>query len=143
MAETLSPAFPPRRIVAILLAIAVPAVAAWLFWRTTPPVGGYLRSGAAAPAPANQPLPVSVSLDPREIYAQNCASCHGADLSGGQGSALVRPNWPYHEHSAGLVRVISEGKGLVMPPFRGRLSQQQIEALTTWLQSMNAPPGAR
>ncbi|MCP8616889.1 cytochrome c550 [Salirhabdus salicampi] len=33
-------------------------------------------------------LAAPVTTDPEEIYANNCAMCHGADLSGGAGPAL-------------------------------------------------------
>lgn len=143
----MAPESPARRrwprLLAVVLAVVVPALLTWLFWRTTPPVGGYaLAPGGETSSPGTAPaLYAPATLDPAALYAQNCASCHGASLEGTpRGVALRRPSWPYAQNGAALVRLIHEGRGLTMPSFRGRLSQQQIEALATYLQDANRAP---
>lgn len=134
-----------KRGVAIAVAIVIPFVLTLLFWRTTPAVGGWGQSGSAAQAPAavdyaqNGRLPVGgAATDPRSIYLQNCAACHGASLEGGRvGPALKTPKWPFGQNRDLLVKVIHQGRGLTMPGFDGRLNNQQIEALADYLQSEN------
>jgi len=126
-----------RRWLPFVLAAAIPALLAWLFWRTTPPGGGYAQLPGAAPASAATPYAPTAPA-PGTLYAQNCASCHGPDLAGTPaGPSLKRPDWPYAGDRELLVRVLYEGRGLRMPSFGGRLSQQQITALAAWLQEAN------
>ncbi|MEW5764499.1 MAG: c-type cytochrome [Acidobacteriota bacterium] len=130
----------PWKAVAVAAALIVPAVLTFLFWRTTPTVGGW--SDAPRPEPLAPSHPAAAATpsvtDPKKIYDENCAVCHGANLEGsGTVPALARPNWPFHENPDQLLKVIHEGKGLTMPGFRGRLSNQQIEALIEYLQESN------
>jgi len=128
-----------------VLAAAVPALLAGLFWRTTPPVGGYAqRPPSGAPSASSVAPEAQAAPDAAGLYARNCASCHGADLGGTPaGVALRRPDWPYSNNRELLVRVLYEGRGLRMPSFGGRLSQQQITALAAWLQAANGAPAAK
>jgi cytochrome c551 len=66
------------------------------------------------------------------LYQANCLSCHGADLAGGVGPAL---NEIGAALSADQIRdVIANGKeGTSMPAFAGRLSDEEIDILATWL----------
>ena len=59
-----------------------------------------------------------------------------------RGVALRRSPWPYAQDQAALIRLIYEGRGLTMPSFRGRLSQQQIEILARYLTDANGPTPA-
>ncbi len=44
-----------------------------------------------------------------EVYQQNCASCHGAKLEGGSGSALMGPEWKHGGDADSLFKVIRDG----------------------------------
>lgn len=137
------------RMLGFAAALAIPALLAVLFWRTTPIGGGWAPSEGAAPsahgrspggAPAAPELPAS-SQSPQEAYRANCARCHGENFEGtGTVPALRRPNWPYGKDRGLLVKIIHEGRGLTMPGFEGRLSNQQIEALADWIQTTNGAP---
>lgn len=68
-----------------------------------------------------------------EIYLQVCASCHGGQLEGGTGVALVGEE----ARSIGrperyFVQSISSGIGR-MPSFRGTLSEEQILRVTRYI----------
>jgi mono/diheme cytochrome c family protein len=76
-----------------------------------------------------------------DLYAQNCSSCHGPDLSGNDEAApLVGPaflaNWD------GLnVGDLSERVRISMPPNKlGRLSRQQIVDILSYVVSANSFP---
>ena len=137
---------PKRRWIAITLAVVIPAVLAYTFWRTTPTVGGwgrYVAAGDAGEAAAvdysqNGRMPVGAAADPGVLYMQNCAACHGQTLGGGRvGPALKYPGWPYGKNRDLLVKIIHQGRGLTMPGYEGRLSNQQIDAIADWLQAQN------
>ena len=138
---------PRRRWIAYTLAVLVPAVLTFMFWKGTPTVGGWGRFAAgddSRPAGAidysqNGRIPVGAAAnDPKSIYLPNCGMCHGPNLEGGRvGPALKRPDWPYGQNRDMLIQVIHQGRGLTMPGFDGRLNNQQIEALADWLQVQN------
>jgi mono/diheme cytochrome c family protein len=136
------------KVLAYAAAVVVPAALAFLFWRTTPAVGGWApdiqvtaSSGTQAGYGTSAPLAMSGQpLPPEEIYQNQCARCHGDQLEGtGAVPALKRNGWPYGRNRDLLVRIIHQGRGLTMPSFEGRLSNAQIEALADWLEAQNAP----
>ncbi len=72
------------------------------------------------------------SSAPEEIYSQNCASCHGGDLSGTAGPALKKIGSKLSKDE--LVKTITNGvQGTAMPAFEGKLKEGQINSLATWL----------
>ena len=91
----------------------------------------------------------------REVYAEHCAACHGANLEG-------QPDWKvrlpsgrlpapphdasghtWHHPDAVLFRIVEEGTSAVvgdryesdMPAFGGILSDAEIEAVLAYLKS--------
>ena len=68
-----------------------------------------------------------------EIYVQVCARCHGADLRGGTGLALVGEDArSIDKPERYFVQSISAGIGR-MPSFRGTLSEEQILRVTHYV----------
>ena len=113
----------------------------------------------SSPTTAVEPLP---TLDPgavtlgRRVYLQNCAACHGANAQGA-------PNWtkpdardnlppPPHDDTghtwrhgdaelAGIIRnglrdVFNKTPELTMPPFKDRLSDEEIAAVIAYFKSL-------
>ena len=72
----------------------------------------------------------------KKLFADNCAACHG---DAGQGNReLGSPNltdkiWLYGSDKATIVQGIQHGRGGVMPPWEGRLSEPIIKALTVYV----------
>mgnify|MGYP001195835463 CR=1 FL=1 len=64
-------------------------------------------AGSSALAAFGQPAPGKVKVD--DVYQQYCASCHGAKLEGGSGSALLGPTWKHGGDADSLFKVIKEG----------------------------------
>jgi mono/diheme cytochrome c family protein len=64
----------------------------------------------------------------REVYIENCASCHGAAGDGGSGPKLsdgeVEDNLTLEEQ----IEVIADGRGN-MPPWGDDLSEEEIEGV--------------
>lgn len=64
-----------------------------------------------------------------EIFQNNCAQCHGQDLSGGMGPDLTSVG---ADHSADeIVDIIHNGKG-DMPPQK-QVSDEDAQTLASWL----------
>ena len=115
-----------------------------------------------SPTPAPPPTP---TLDPghvakgRQVYVPWCASCHGANAEGS-------PNWqepdtrgdlppPPHDDTGHtwrhpdlqLAEIIRDGlrdpfnktPELTMPPFSGRLSDNEVSAVVTYFKSLWSP----
>ncbi|KGX85323.1 cytochrome c550 [Pontibacillus marinus] len=73
----------------------------------------------------------AATTDPEKIYSQNCASCHGSDLSGQVGPSLKTIGSKYSKEE--IQGIIEDGKGSAMPAFKGKLKSEQIKSLTNWL----------
>jgi len=73
------------------------------------------------------------------LYNRYCARCHGLDGRGVWDMPDV-PNfandrWQAHRSDAQLARAIVEGRGAVMPAFRGTLTLEQSWALARYLRT--------
>lgn len=73
----------------------------------------------------------AVSTDPEAIFENNCASCHGADLSGGMGPDLTQVGSSYS--ASEIQEIIASGTDGGMPAFAGQLADEEISTLATWL----------
>lgn len=75
----------------------------------------------------------------REIFAEQCASCHGED---GKGNVeLGAPNltdaiWLYGDSKEAIMASISTGRGGQMPAWEGRLDPVTIKALAVYVYSL-------
>ena len=73
------------------------------------------------------------------LYAQHCSACHGPTGEGGIGSSLRNGKWHYSDGSVrGIAVVIRSGlptKG--MPPWHGRISAAELQALAAYVQSLS------
>ncbi|MGO4714086.1 cytochrome-c oxidase, cbb3-type subunit III [Bradyrhizobium sp. 2TAF24] len=75
----------------------------------------------------------------RKIFAENCASCHGADGKGSQefgAPNLTDQIWLYGSDEATLIETITNGRGGVMPAWTSRLDQPTIKALAVYVHSL-------
>ena len=75
----------------------------------------------------------------REIYAQNCVACHGADGRGNR--ELGAPNltdaiWLYGSDRASIIEGLWNGRGGMMPAWAGRLDESTIKALTIYVHTL-------
>ncbi len=85
----------------------------------------------------------------REIYAANCAACHGAR---GEGNTLLgapsfnNRKWTYRRKNQSardaVMETVRNGRSGVMPAQKGRLHPEQIRILAAWLTGgmEKAPP---
>jgi cytochrome c oxidase cbb3-type subunit 3 len=74
-----------------------------------------------------------------EIFADNCASCHGDDGAGGLGIGapdLTDNVWIYGGDEQTLFDTIWGGRQGWMPAWEGRLSETELKILTVYLQDL-------
>jgi mono/diheme cytochrome c family protein len=85
----------------------------------------------------------------RGIFQRFCKSCHGFD---GRGTTLrdqtpsipdfTSQVWKQRRSPPQLTTTILEGKGTVMPAFRGKLNEAQIRDLVTYLRAFAPQPAS-
>jgi mono/diheme cytochrome c family protein len=114
---------------------------------------------AAAPDPLTgqaagprNPIPATAQslAQGRTLYTANCQSCHGVGGKGDgpQAASLNPPPLDLTQHvgfhsDAELNRFISQGvRGTAMPPFAGRLSQEEIWHLVNYIKTFDAYKGS-
>jgi len=72
----------------------------------------------------------------RQLYADQCASCHGVDGKGDQAQGapnLTDGEWLYGADRAAISEQIHYGRGGVMPGWQGRFSPETIKALAVYI----------
>jgi len=74
-----------------------------------------------------------------ELYAGNCAACHGPDGNGNDAlgaPALNDAIWLYGGDVASLTETLMNGRGGVMPPWQGRLSEGDARAVSVYVHQL-------
>jgi hypothetical protein len=73
------------------------------------------------------------------LYNRYCIRCHGVDGRGVWDIPCVpdftNPRWQASRSDADLARIILEGRGAVMPPFRGTLTLEESWAMARYLRT--------
>lgn len=84
------------------------------------------------------------AADGSKLYAQNCASCHGAKLNGGGGPALTGASWKQLYPGSKLLTVWGEIHG-PMAQYAGATftEQQSLDILSFLLQQNGLPAGSK
>lgn len=93
------------------------------------------QAQAPAAPPTTAPAPVEASateIDAQALFAQHCAACHGADGKGGFGPDLSG-DYQYGKTETAAKESISAGRPGNMPAFDGKLSAEEIQALTAFI----------
>ena len=69
-----------------------------------------------------------------DVYRENCASCHGAEMDGGSGGALNEGIWKYGASDVEIAASISAGiPDAGMPAFEKTLPTESIHALVVYI----------
>ena len=65
----------------------------------------------------------------------NCAGCHAYDLTGGMGPDLTDTTWIYGGKPGEIFHSIAEGTPRGMPPWKDRMTTDEIWQVITYIQS--------
>ena len=84
-------------------------------------------------------------LDGAQIFASNCASCHGAQAQGQIGPNLTDDHWLYGQEPMQVHAVIDQGTQKGMPAWGSILDPQELLALVAYVRSTHHtnPPDAK
>ncbi|AHW59427.1 Glucose/arabinose dehydrogenase, beta-propeller fold [Draconibacterium orientale] len=78
------------------------------------------------------------------LYGQNCASCHGANLGGGNAASLVDGIWQFGAEDGYVFRNIKFGIAhLGMPSYEATLSDGEINAIISYIRESENKVGAK
>jgi len=72
------------------------------------------------------------------FVAYNCIDCHGADGSGAMGPSLADGRWHFGGGPAEVFESIYQGRPEGMPAWGGRISDDQIWMLVTYVRALSA-----
>jgi cytochrome c oxidase cbb3-type subunit III len=72
------------------------------------------------------------------FVAYNCIDCHGADGSGAMGPSLADGRWHFGGGPAEVFESIYQGRPDGMPAWGGRIADDQIWRLVTYVRSLSA-----
>lgn len=97
-----------------------------------------LADGAASSRTASSAPTASHSG--AEVYANNCAVCHGAAGIGNEGPRLVNNPYVQLTGKRGVKRTVANGRLSVgMPAWGGVLSEAQLDSVVDYIRSLEAP----
>jgi cbb3-type cytochrome c oxidase subunit III len=81
--------------------------------------------------PGSTKPPAAAASDGKSIFSTNCASCHTLKAAGSTGT--VGPNLDALKPPLAIVKHQVENGGGAMPPFKGTLTPQQIDAVAKFV----------
>ena len=71
------------------------------------------------------------------FIAYNCMDCHGAEGSGAMGPSLQDARWHFGGTNGEVFQSVYEGRPDGMPSFGGRISDEDIWRLVTYVRSLS------
>ena len=102
--------------------------------------GGNKKATTEPPPPTTTTAPApSQAASGAKLFSDNCESCHGTNGAGGH----IGPNLQKSSVAENLAKVEKQVRngGAVMPPFKGVLSSEQIDAVAHYVVEQIAPKG--
>ena len=108
-----------------------------------PPISAYARVVKATPDNPYEGNAYAISQGQKLFEQYNCAGCHFHG-GGGIGPPLMDEEWIYGSSPARIYQSITEGRPNGMPSFGGRIPQDQVWQLVTYVRSVGnlEPPAA-
>jgi len=105
-----------------------------------------VTAAAAASAGTGCKRSQAATSESREMYANTCARCHGADGMGGPPLSEAGPSpQNFRDHTFQMARTddqlkqtIKNGKGTGMPAFGALLTDEQVALLVVHVRSFDA-----
>jgi cytochrome c oxidase cbb3-type subunit 3 len=76
----------------------------------------------------------------RQLFLRyNCYGCHGGRAGGGMGPSLRDSVWRYGSSDTQIFATITEGRPAGMPAWGGRIPEDQIWQLISYIRSLRTP----
>lgn len=76
----------------------------------------------------------------RQLFLRyNCYGCHGGRAGGGMGPSLRDSVWKYGSSDTQIFATITEGRPVGMPAWGGRIPEDQIWQLVSYIRSLRTP----
>ncbi len=101
---------------------------------------------ATSPAAPGSPAAGPVAIDAKRLYVENCAKCHGlTGLGDGPSVGSLRTQAGLNltilqdRSDEELFRIISQGKGMEMPPWELVLTVEERKALVNYIRTLAKP----
>ncbi len=80
----------------------------------------------------------AIAMGAQLFIAYNCIDCHGADGSGAMGPAFSDGRWHFGGSPGEVFESIYEGRPDGMPQWGGRITNDQIWMLTSYVRSLSS-----
>jgi cytochrome c oxidase cbb3-type subunit 3 len=95
------------------------------------------HTGASAPAKNPFGDDPTARADGRKWFDRfNCSGCHGGHAGGGMGPSLRDVDWLYGSSDEAVFSSIAEGRGKGMPAWGGRIPDEEIWKLVSYIRSL-------
>ncbi len=100
-------------------------------------LAGIFAADLFSPRVAGNPLSAELGVSGAELFANNCARCHGADGTGGKGPNLAseKRQTKWKESDEKLVKKITNG-GFIMPSFGKKLKTEEIKEIANYVRGL-------
>ena len=83
---------------------------------------------------------VAAAATGRQLFTGfNCSGCHSGYAGGGMGPSLRDSLWIYGSEDAQIFSTIAEGRAYGMPAWGGRIPDDQIWMLVTYIKTLGTP----
>jgi quinohemoprotein ethanol dehydrogenase len=92
---------------------------------------GIGHAGETPAKPTPTPAPAPAAADGKQLFAENCATCHGALGKGGNGGPDLTAI-PRAKNEAHVIKQVTNGGG-GMPAFKGQLTDAEIRAVAKYV----------
>ena len=102
----------------------------------------WVHPGIAEAPVALENNPIEVQGDGASLYGSKCSACHGKNGAGlpnwrskGQPD-LTNSEWQESHTDTEIADTIKNGKGKLMPPFKNKMSDEDVSAIVSWIRML-------
>jgi mono/diheme cytochrome c family protein/uncharacterized membrane protein len=117
----------------------------WAMWQTSRQPTLFAQAGDERLWPSASGRPAEEPLDARQLFRRYCSKCHGGDGTGRRASDRLAdipdfsdPGWQARRSDSELLASILDGQGGSMPAFRGKINEDQANALLSLVRAFGS-----
>ncbi|RYG73599.1 c-type cytochrome [Lentibacillus lipolyticus] len=123
---------PHQRPIAVGMMLLALTSTIWLTYKSASHVDWEQRADANKPVPPSEEVQIDKESEGYALYENNCMSCHGEDMGGTAGPALIGIDYSADE----IATIAKEGIGS-MPPGQFSGSDEELQKLADFIVSVN------